>query len=246
MHKHAKHLLIALTAAFALSLAASAANANRSIEVRGGPNVEASSRATFIGTELSRGFQIICDITLRRTVTSSIPKTAGTLFGKITGIRINRGGAGTGRSPNCQHGEIIREVHDIVPLIGPERPCTHSEDRAGNLTWDCTRAEARLWKLIYDGFQGTLPRIEGVNVHIQNIQLRIDLLGPFGETIRCLYEGNSFGLIDIRQPEGTATRARAEERRTAIPGIGITSPCPARATFRGEFEIRPTLTIALL
>jgi len=246
MHTHAKHLLIALTATLVLSLAASAASANRSIEVRGGPGVEASARATFMGTELEEGRQIICDITLRRTVTSRIPKTAGTLFGKITGIRIDRGGAGTGRSPNCRHGNLIREIHDIIPLIGPERPCTHSEDRAGNLTWDCRAAEARLWKLIYDGFQGTLPRIEGINVHIQNIQLRIDLLGPFGETVRCLYEGNVFGLIRIRQPEGTVTRATAVEERTAIPGISIAAPCPARATFRAEYEIRPTLTIALL
>jgi hypothetical protein len=235
--------MTAVVALGILSFAAGSAAASRSIEIRGGPSVSAEGALTFNST---RGeFDIICNVTLRRTLGSRIPKTTGTLFGKITGITYDRGGAGTERSPNCRHAGIVREVHDIIPLIGPERPCTHSEDGRGRLTYDCSRAEARLWKLIYDSFQGMLPRIEGINFHIQNVQYPLRNLDAFGVTQDCLYEGNVFALIVVNA-DGTITRVRVSSVRTALPRISGSFFCPERGTLSGNFSVRPTLTIALL
>jgi len=236
--------MAAVVALTVLSFAVGSAAANRSIEIRGGPGVSAEGSLTF--DEPGGGFEIICNVTLRRTIGARIPKTAGTLFGKLTGITFDRGGAGTERSPNCRHGSPIREVHDIIPLIGPERPCTHSEDRRGRLTYDCSRAEARLWKLIYDSFQETLPRISGINFHIQNVQFTLRNLDVFGVTQNCLYEGDAFGLITVNQPEATITRGRAVRERTSLRRVSGGFFCPPTGTLSGEFRVTPTLTIALL
>lgn len=222
----------------AFGLLAASASANRSIEIRGGPGVQAEGRVTFFGTEGEAGREITCDITLLRTVSSAVPKTSGTQFGRITGALIDRGG--TTRSPHCPHGSFIREVHDIIPL-----ECTHSETGNGILRWDCSRSRPEHWRLIYDSFQGTLPRIEGVNVHIAGEQLSFRLLEPFGGTIECLYEGSVFGLLQVTA-EGTVRTATAVRSLTALPRISGSGLCPARATFEGTFNIRPTLTIRLL
>lgn len=240
MHKRTKMLLTALVAVFACSFGAGGASASRSIEVRGGAGgVQAESQLTFFGTEQNRALEVTCDITLLRTVASIIPKTTGTLFGKLTAIRINRGG--TTRSPACGHGSFIREVHDVVPLN-----CTHREAGGGVLVWDCTRAPAGLWKLRYRSFQGELPSINGINFWIQGTQFNLILLEPFGGTIECLYEGDSFGLITVTQPGSTITRAEAVTAATALARLRGSGLCPARGTFRGTFAVRPTLTIRLL
>jgi hypothetical protein len=243
MNKRIKLLLTALIAAITCSIAAGGASANRSIEIRGGPEVQAEGLLRFVGTEGDTSREITCDITLRRTVAAVIAKVRGTLFGKLTGIRILRGE--TARSPHCRHGFFIREVHDITPLTAPRTPCTHREDVPGQLTYDCSGAEARLWKLIYDSFQGTLPRITGINFHIQRVQFRLLLLGPFGETVECLYEGDAFGLITVNA-EGTITRAETRRELTRLPQIESTGLCPERGTFEARFTVRPTLTIRLL
>jgi hypothetical protein len=246
MPKRIKLFLPGLLAAAILAHAAGSASANRSIEVRGGPNVEASSRLTFGGTERSAANIIACDVTLRRTLTARVPKAGGTLFGKVTGFAIDRGGAGTGRSPNCTHGSFIREVHDIQPLIEPGVPGRHTEDGRGRLIWDVSGARAELWTLVYDSFQGTLPRIEGVNIHVKGFQTGSVFLEPFGGTVECLYEGNVFGLIRITRETGTSNSASVATERTALARTRGGAACPARVTFEGTFSIRPTITIALL
>jgi hypothetical protein len=129
-----KLLFVLLTAALGLSLAAGGASANRSIEVRGGERgVSAEGRLRF--ETVSGGNAILCDVTLRRTITRLIPKIPGTLFGKVTGIAIDRGE--TTSSPHCGFASPLTGVIDIQPLIGPERPCTHSENGRGILTYDC-------------------------------------------------------------------------------------------------------------
>jgi hypothetical protein len=235
--------MTALVVLAVLSFAVGSASANRTLEIRGGPNVSAESTITFGSTR--GGFEVICNVTLRRTVGFRIAKTAGTLFGKVTGITFDRGGAGTERSPNCRHEGTIREVHDIIPLIGPRTPCTHSEDRRGRLTYDCSRAEARLWNLIYDSFQGTLPRITGINFHIQNVQLALRLLDSFGATEECLYEGHLFGLITVNA-DNTITSERAVMESTGLQRISGGVFCAERITLSAPFRVRPTLTIALL
>jgi hypothetical protein len=247
MHTRIKLLLTALVALAAFAFATGSATANRSIEIRGGTSVTGSaSRLTFGGTERSASRAIICNVTLLRTIVTRIPKTAGTSFGRVTGVQIDRGGAGTGRSPNCTHGEFIREVHDIQPLVRSGTPGVHREDGRGRLLWDVSGAPTPLWNLIYDSFQGTLPRIDGINFHIEGVQFNLVILGPIGETAECLFEGAGFGLIAVVRETGVITRATAVTERIALARIRGGFTCPARGTFEGTFAVAPTLTIALV
>jgi hypothetical protein len=238
MFKRTRLLFTALCAVIVCSFAAGTASANRSIEIAGGPQVQAEGRLQFIGTEGESAVEITCDITLLRTVTRLIPKIHGTLFGKLTGILIDRGEVN--RTQRCRHGSFVREGHDIIPLN-----CTHSETGNGILRWNCSGAPAGLWKLLYLSFQGTLPRITGISFLIQGTQFQLRLLEPFGGTIECLYEGLSFGLITVNA-EGTITRARAVRELTGLTRIRGSFLCPARGSFAGEFNVRPTLTIRLV
>jgi hypothetical protein len=249
MQKRTRLLVAMLFAVFASSCTAGSATANRSIEVRGGPNVQAEGRLRFIGTEAEAGNEFTCDVTLRRTIASTIPKAPGTLFGKVTGIRINRGGL---RSPNCGHGFLIREVDEIVPLLRrfteprTQFPCIHGEDVRGNLTWDCSGANAALWKLIYLSFQSTLPRITGINFRIQGVQFLFEVLDPFGFVRLCLYEGAAYGLIVVRPETSTITEARAVRELTSLTKVKGDEMCPTNGTLEATFNIRPTLTIRLV
>jgi hypothetical protein len=253
MHNRINLVTVALIALLALALATGAASANRSIEVRGAERgVTASGKLTFNGSELAQSNEITCDITLLRTVTRTIPKISGTLFGKVTGVAIDRGE--TTRSPNCRHGESIVVVLDIIPLIelptGPSgeilHPATHRELGRGVLLWDVSGAPAGLWKLIYDSFQGTLPAITGINFHIQGTQFKLRFQVPLFGLIECLYHGNAYGLIEIVRE--TITRGRAVLARTRLERVLGSGLCPPDGTFNTAVGLRvsPTLTIRLL
>jgi hypothetical protein len=234
MRTHIKLPLAALTAALVLSIAASSAFANRSLEVRGGPNVQSETRFTF---RSESGTIIICDVTLRRTVARVIPKSPGTLFGKVTGIRIDRGE--NVESPHCaSNGGAVQNMQPLE--------CVHSEEGRGFLTYDCTRAPARLWKLIYDSFQGTLPRIQGLNVHIQGALIFMTITSNFGFPFECLYEGSLYGLLRVRAAESTIAEATTVTERTSLRGIRAPIPCPPVLTVESTEGIRPILTIRLL
>jgi hypothetical protein len=225
MHKRTKLLFMVFIAVFACSLPAGSATANRSIRVSGGPTVRSWARLRILGTSEAGSQEITCALTLLRTIGSVIPKTPGTQFGRITGMAIDRGE--TARSPHCGHGSFIREVHDFVPLN-----CTHTENGRGILLWDCSRAPAGLWKLIYDSFQGTLPEISGINFHVSGLQFNQRLLEPFGGTIGCLYEGNGFGLFSVsRRIISQWSPVTSITGLTRTSGSGI---CPARATWEWQ------------
>lgn len=221
----------------------SVSDANRSIEIRGmaeGIGINATSRLTFIGTEGSAALSVICDVTLFRTTGHRTPKVSGTRFGRVTALQVNRGGST--RSPSCGHGSFIREVHDIVPLSLPTVPARHREVGGNVLLYDLFTSE---WHLIYDSFQGTLPRIEGINFHIQGFKFSLFLLEPFGGTIECLYEGNAFGLFEIRET-GTLERASAVRALTRFSRTRGSTMCPGSGSLEGSFNLQPRLTIILL
>jgi hypothetical protein len=238
MCKRTKLLVTALVAGFVCSFAAGSASANKSIEVRGGPAVKAEGRLIFVGTEEELNREVTCDVTLLRTITGNFPKIGGTQFGKITSILIDRGESS--RSPHCRTGSAFRLTHDIALLN-----CSHSEAGAGILRWDCSRAPAGSWNLLYDSFQGTLPRIEGINFHIASSQFRLRLLEPFGGAVECLYEGSAFGLLVV-SPIGAITRGRAVRGLTALIRNSGGVLCPARESFEGDILVKPTLTVALV
>jgi len=228
----------ALTTALALTLFAGIASASRSIEVSPAGSVAASSRLTFgnverVGETRVRS-NVVCDVTLLRTIGRSIPKTTGTLFGNVTGVAIDRGTPG---APHCSNsiGGTVEEVQVLTNgTVG-----THRELGNGILLYTVT------WLLVYDSFQGALPSIEGINFHITGVQFRLTITG-----VNCLYgrsTESSFGLIGIRRETGDITGASAVTIRTGLERIEGGFLCPGpRGSFEGTFAVSPAQRIRLV
>jgi len=247
-----KPILSALLAVLALAFAFGTASALRSIRLSTaeGATVTASSQLTFIGTELEAGKQIICDVTLLRTVSKTLPKTAGTPFGRITGVAIDRGSTtrlaeGT-TTPNCRVGALVERLLDITPLLSAGTPASHREAGRGILLWNLTGSGAGLWTLIYDSISGTLPEIEKINLHIEGLQWLILIKPIFLALQTCLYLGSAFGEAFITRRVTTGAGANTALTALALQA-GSGSACPPRGTFRGNFSINPAaITIELL
>jgi len=242
MHNRIRLLMTALLAVLGLSLAADAASASRAIETGGARSVAASARLKFGETRLEAGREITCDITLLRTIGGSIPKTTGTLFGKVTGVAIDRGG---NLSEHCRHGGSILGIGDIQPLADVGRPGRHVELGNGVLLYDVTGGRAELWKLIYDSFQGTLPeRVTGIDFHIQGTQFNfIRLLTILGSE-ECGWEGSAFGLLRI--VGGVGSSATVVLERTSLRRTRGGALCPEPARFEGTFAVSPEIRIRLV
>jgi len=234
--------LNALLAALVLALGTSSAWANRIIEIRGAERgVVSSGVVTFNEPRLPAETAITCDITILKTISNRIPKTRGTLFGKVTGIAIDRG---TPAASHCRLGAMITRLEDIVPLSEARIPGVHRELGNGILLYTVTGGRPELWKLIYDGFQGELPEIEGINYHIQGAQLRANFSTPFG-ALACLYAGSWFKLIVIDEFK-LARFLRLVLERTILARQEGGLLCPAQLTASGTLTLTPQLSIALL
>jgi hypothetical protein len=233
MRTSTRLLMAALTTVLVVALGASIATALRSIRINGaaqGEEIFASSRLTFGpregGGALPANSQVICDVTLLRTISTLIPKRVGVLFGRVTGIRIDRRSCRSNLGP----------VEAVVPLISERTPGTHSESGNNILLYDLRGAPAENWKLIYDSPQGILPEIEGINFHITAVRFRLTISG-----VSCLWgRGESaFGLIAIRRETSVITGARAVLERTSLARVEGGFLCPAQGpgSFSGEFAI---------
>jgi hypothetical protein len=87
MHTGTKLLLAALTAALALTLGASAANASRSFSATSNELLTYVSPAlTFVGSPAGR--TVICAVTLTASLHSVAAKVRGTLIGFVNGSRV--------------------------------------------------------------------------------------------------------------------------------------------------------------
>jgi len=239
MRKSLLLTLALIAGTLALTLGASPASANSSIALRGAERGVASAGVVTFGDQPRLEIETItCDVTILKTMATSIPKVAGTLFGKVTGIAIDRGTAGV---PHCAF-RGFEVLTDIVPLAG-RGPGIHRELGGGVLLYDVSGGAPEEWKLIYDGFQGVLPEIEGINYHIQGVRLRFDL-SFMGTRLRCLYEGNWFKLIAITR--GTAAILRIILGRSMFRRFESPLLCFETYTSSGELTLRPGLTIRLL
>jgi hypothetical protein len=249
MHKLNQLLITALLTLFVATLGASIATALRSIRVNGiseSEEVLASSRLTFGtregGGALPANSQIICDVTLLRTISTLIPKRAGVLTGRVTGIRIN--------IPSCRTG--LGTVERVQPLALEGAEARRTGEAGGTEIYD-TRFEsggratpAENWKLVFDSFQGTLPEIEGINIHLTAYRSRVTISG-----IRCLWgRGESvFALISINRTTSAVTGVTSVLERTSLARVEGSFLCPAAgpASFTGNFSITPgNLEIDLL
>ena len=224
MHRFTKLALAALVFTFVLALGAGTASANRSLSLDPAGGVQASSRLTLRGTE-GGGATVICDITLLRTISRVIPKINGTLMGKVTGIRIAREtcSASTG-------GEVT-----VTPQCA-----TQTAERS---LWTANEC-GELWRLSYEGFEGTLPRITGIRKRIRGVQFLV-LIDIFFARISCLYNGDAFARINVR--EGRITEGRASEELINLTRVSGPETCPGPGgTFAGTFAVTPTQTVTLL
>jgi hypothetical protein len=242
MRKHTIVLFAAIAAIFVLALATATASALRSLEARGGPNVAASGHLTFFEEGREAGRTFWCDVTLLRTISSVIPKIVGTLIGKVTGVAIDIGP----REEHCGHGFAIRNVLRVIALKNAS--ATELEPRcpeigSGKFLCDVTGGEPRLWKLIYEGFNGTLPEITGIRVRIEGTQFKIEFNDSLGGNHQCLYKGAAGATVNVeRKVARTATSDRTE-----IPLFKrLVGLCPAHGILDGVMTLTPNLTIALL
>jgi hypothetical protein len=239
MRTNTRLLMAALTTVLVVALGASIATALRSIRVnniRENEEVLASSRLTFGtregGGALPANSQIICDVTLLRTISTLIPKITGTLFGRITGIRI---GIQTCRTS-------LGTVERVQPLALERAAARRLGEGGGTEIYDMTTeaggraTPAENWKLVFDGIQGRLPEIEGINFHITAVRFRLTISG-----VGCLWgRGESaFGLIAVRRETSVITEARAVLERTSLARVegGILCPAGGPGSFSGSFAI---------
>jgi len=236
MHPGARVFSAALGVVIILTVAASAASASRVIQVRGAERgVAAAGQITFGGDRLEASGQIVCDVTLLRTLGSAIPKTLGTLFGRVTGVAIDRGA----RGEHCRKGSLFESVTEIVALRERGVAGTHSELGSGILLYVVTGGRAELWGLIYRVFLGSLPEISGILFTIQEAQLLIS--GP----IECLYKGGIEALVPIARRLITQFTVLLTTTRLARDSGSIL--CPIMTwSLSGMFLDRPNLTIELL
>jgi hypothetical protein len=242
-------LMAALTTVLVVALGASIATALRSIRVNGineHEEVLASSRLTFgvreAGGALPSGSQMICDVTLLRTISTLIPKRTGILFGRVTGISI--------AIPSCRTG--LGTIERVQPLALERNEGRHTGEAGGTEIYDMRfesggrATPAENWKLVYDSFQGLLPEIEGINFHITAFRFRLTISG-----VRCLWgRGESlFGLLAINRTTSTITGGSAVLSRTSLARVegGILCPASGPMSFSGQFELTPNnLEIDLL
>jgi hypothetical protein len=165
MHMRTKLVFAALAAVLALSFGAGTATALRSLSVTGETTLTLNSRAlTFRSTFV----EVVCSVTMVKTISRVIPKTSGILMGAVTRIIIE--------IPTCRAtGFGVERVNDIR-VLGLE-----------------TGAE---WRLIYKSILGTLPRITGAIVNITRSHTLIDVQ-VFGSSVKCLYDGEIEGLATL-------------------------------------------------
>lgn len=218
MLTHSRLFMAALTAALVLAFGTSVASASRSLELRGGERgVTASSVLTLNGTELREELDVVCPITLLRTLSRIIPKVE-ILMGALTGVAINL--------------TACRGTSQVVPLTaeGTAAPCRR-------LTADIELCTVN-WKLMFVSISGTLPDITDVLFYIRDARFRIRNIAS------CLFAGDAFGNVNVERR--TVTSASANLALTRLRRISEFF-CPiSTATFDGTFRVSPTLTIALL
>lgn len=231
MHKFLKLALAAVLAVVALSVGIGTAAALRSIGVSQS-EVTTSGNLQFRGTEGT--VAIRCEITLLRTIRSSIEKRRGAQIGRVTGVRVAK--------ERCRNsfGGAARVLVLFCRLERPERP---------EVVQLCiTNVEGTRWLLFYDSFTGTLPRIEGINKWIEGAAFLLDTT-VLTIRQRCSYEGRAFGRINT-EGGGTITGGEAVEATTILPlketlvGSGT---CEPEGTFSGTFSRpEPATRITLL
>jgi hypothetical protein len=225
MNRKTRYLAAILAAFFVIMLAASGAQALRSLSLVGETNVKTEGNLRFGGEGLPRSTEITCEVTLLRTLSRVIPKIEGTLIGKVTGVAID--------IPRCRHGENIRTVNNII-AHRDFATLTSSCTGVGIRLCDVTTAN-NLWKLVFRSILGTLPRITGLLFTLKSAQFTLDVTDILGGHDVCGYEGDQPALAELNA-EGVITGGRillemVSMTARRLGGISCTSPGRLGGTF---------------
>jgi hypothetical protein len=206
MCKHTRVTLLVLTLALALAAAVGSAAARR-IE---------SSNQQFLAlfrelTFQSGGSNVVCEVNFEGSFHSrTLSKVREQLMGYITEASIHRNA-----EERCIafSGWLLNGV-----------------ERVNGVTLPNTLP----WHMLYNGFEGTLPRITGITYLVREVGVLI--LGPLG--IRCLYRATAAfpleGKIEV-EVNGAVTGLRALEEFPLRLREGAF--CPAEGGFRGRGSV---------
>ncbi|HYV16403.1 MAG TPA: hypothetical protein VE972_10320 [Conexibacter sp.] len=231
--RHTRFIMVALVAAITLSLAASQASALRSIETGGVTRrVTASGRLRFGNENLEASMEILCNVTLLRTIAGAIQKRSGAIFGGLTGVAIDDG------LNHCGHGSAITNVLAVVALKNDgTRECTE----LGSGVHLCVVN----WNLLYNSILGTLPEITGVNFTVERVKFLIRFNDALGFNDGCLYEGNVPAFARVSAGSIRTGEIILERRMLTLIRRLEGFACPNPATLSGTFALEPAINIRL-
>ncbi|HYV14729.1 MAG TPA: hypothetical protein VE972_01765 [Conexibacter sp.] len=146
----------ALFAALALAIMVQPAVAARSLSIEGETTLSLNGNMTFRGESV----EVICPITLVRTMSRFIPKIIGILKGRV-----------------------------IAVILPAPRTCRTSTGTLTEITpLEVERGAEEVWRLYYRGFTGTLPSIIKIRLRIAGFRIRI-VINILGTPVACLFEG---------------------------------------------------------
>jgi hypothetical protein len=191
----------AMAAVIALSLLAGSASALRSLSITGSTTLTLNGRLTLSN---SVG-DLICNMTVTKTISRVIPKIANVLIGKITRIDTARP-----REANCMltGEEFFRRLERIEFLLEREE-------------------RARIFK---GTILGTLPNITGILVSIDQLRGGFVISGN-----RCLYETPREGLGELAEVNREGLNGRliilSGSTESLIEGGAF---CPSTFELRGS------------
>jgi hypothetical protein len=164
-----------LTAALIFALGTSSAVGLRSLSVAGSTTLTLNGVITFeTGVATT---EIICSMTVVKTISRVIPKIERTLIGQVTDIRTNRPG-----EANCHLGGGAGGLERIT-ILGLARP--------------------EPWRLFFRGFDGSLPNIQDYLIFVvrSQIQFQISRVACLYEgEIGFLAEVDAAGNIELLLP----------------------------------------------
>jgi hypothetical protein len=208
--------LVASIAVLGLALGAAQSSASRSVSFEPSGGIELSGRLS-IG--LPEEVIVACNITMRLTVSSRVPKIMGIIAGHITAMAIDHNG-------QTQFGGGCRSY----------RPTTTTTITALSL------GEA-LWQFTYQSFLGSLPAIAGIEFVLE------DFLFSFTRTAReiapltCLYKARAVRLLAAIEAGVLQTMAWPNTEMILVRGL----ECPLLPRLLAStFTVSPTVRATLL
>ena len=223
MHTRTKLLMAALIAALALSLAATTANALRSLSVEGSTTISANGIITF---EKAGTSTIECPATVVSTVSSVIPKRIGVLGGGLRTLITERPNATNCRSLPASNGPlqniIILEITNTAKYRG-----------------------------FFQGITGTLPIITGIKGTGEGARMGFEVRTVIG-SIRCLYEERVRAEGRPSEATSNLNERQQLVSITGGANLALRTPessglCPSEGELRGRMTVlAPLVTIKLI